>query len=184
VQFEIRALARQLARHGQDGRDAYAAGQQQMARGPARMQREVVARRADGNLLALVHLLVHGGRSAARGGLAQHADHVAARVLRVVAQRVRAHPATGQVQVDVRAGREGGQAFAVQRHEFEAADVLRLGAFARDAHLEDGVGLHGKNAERGRIRKIRPTPAPGRWPRAAGGSRGARGWGPRPRGCR
>ena len=149
VQFEVGTLARQLARHGQHGRDAYAAGQQQMPRRATRMQREVVARCADGDLLAFLHLFVHGGRAAARGGLAQHADHVAARVLRVVAQRVLAHQAAGQVQVDVRAGREGGQAFAVQRHEFKAADVLRLGAFARDAHLEDGVGLHGKKSRKG-----------------------------------
>src|SRR2546426_8903476 len=47
--------------------DAYAAGQQQMPRRAVCMQREVVARRANGDLLAFLHLFVHGGRAAARG---------------------------------------------------------------------------------------------------------------------
>jgi hypothetical protein len=70
VQGELRTVMRQLARHGQNRRDAYAACQQQMLAGRC-MQLEMVARVADGDLLAGLQLLMHGRRATARGGLAQ-----------------------------------------------------------------------------------------------------------------
>ena len=141
VQGKVRTVTRQLARHGQNRRDAYAARQQQVLAGRC-MQLEMVARLADGDLLAGLQLLVHGRRAAARGRLAQHGNHIAVQLCGVVAQRVLAHQPSGQVHIDVRAGAERRQAAAFQSPQFQAADASRLLLLVRDAHLERGFTLH------------------------------------------
>ncbi|MNN35880.1 hypothetical protein D3C81_1497470 [compost metagenome] len=57
VQFEIVTVAGQLLSHAQQGRDADATGEQQAAPG-ALSQREQVARGADAQAVASLHLLV------------------------------------------------------------------------------------------------------------------------------
>ena len=131
VHLEVRAGHGQPLGHAQDRRDADAAGQQQVA---LRLvgQREVVLRRADLQHVAFAHQFVHRQRAAARGRVAQHADQVAVRLGRVVAQRVLARQAVRQVHVDVRAGRERRQRRAVHADQLESEDVLGLPVLARD----------------------------------------------------
>ena len=88
---------------------------------------------------------VHAGRAAASGGLAQHGDEVVAALVRRVAQRVLAHQAVGQVQVDVGASVEGGQRIGgfVDGHQGERHHVLGLYLAVRHAHAQLAVGRVG-----------------------------------------
>ena len=87
-QLELVApLGRKVAQHRHDRGDADAARNEQEA-GRARVQFEIVARRADRQQVALAHLVGHGDRSAATMRVAFDGDLVDSVVGRVAAQRV------------------------------------------------------------------------------------------------
>jgi hypothetical protein len=87
VQLEGGAQRMQAVGHRQHRRDADAAAHQHAVR-RALVEREVVARGADGQAGASLQGGVHGHRAAARGGVLEHAQAVGLGVGRVAAQRV------------------------------------------------------------------------------------------------
>ncbi|MPM88270.1 hypothetical protein SDC9_135372 [bioreactor metagenome] len=117
----------EAACHAQHGRDAYAAGHQHRMRRRL-VKREVVARLGDGDGHAHAQRLVHAARATAAGAVAQHADHVAVALAAVVGQGIAAHQPVGQVQIDVRAGRESRKLAAIDRAQLHADGVLGLEA--------------------------------------------------------
>jgi len=134
MQIEALARAVQRLRHGPEGGDADAPGQQQAA-ACTRRQPEMVARRADGERLSQLHLLVHADRATARGRLAQHGNAVVVNGGRVVAQRILAHQARSHMHVDMGAGREGRQGLPLGVRQLEAADAFGFCAPAADDDL-------------------------------------------------
>src|SRR5450830_623417 len=103
VHGEVRTGGGEALGHAQDGRDADAAGQQQGAFGLR--QRKVIARFADGQHVADFDVAVHGNRTAARVGVAQHTDLIAMAFMRWIAQRILANQAVAVMHVDVGCGR-------------------------------------------------------------------------------
>jgi len=91
---------------------------------------KVILRRADLADVAFVHRFVHCLGSAACTGILEHADQISMTLRRVVAQRVLARDAAGQVHVDVRARRERGQWRAIDADQFDRADVDRFDRLA------------------------------------------------------
>jgi hypothetical protein len=130
VQFEVLTRRPEHFGHGQQRRQADAAGQQQVPR--RRTQGKQVARRADSDPVARLQVGVQPGRAAPAGGLALHRDQVAPSFAGRIAQRVAAPPwdrpgrvvRSRQVQVDVRAGLEGRQLGAVGEAQLERDDVV------------------------------------------------------------
>ena len=135
--LERMSQALQAACHAQHGRDAYAAGHQHRMR-RCLVECEVVARLGDGDGHAHAQRLVHATRAAAAGTVAQHADHVAVALAAVVGQGIAAHQPVGQVQVDVRAGRESRELAAIDRAQLHADGVLGLEAQRVHKGLEHG----------------------------------------------
>ena len=77
---------------------------------------------------------MHRSRTASTLGLTLDADNVPVAIRRIVGERIAAHDAVGQMQVDVRARLEGRQVGAVRRAEFNADDAGRLGAHGLDGN--------------------------------------------------
>jgi hypothetical protein len=114
------AATSHLGDHGQQRRDADSPGQEEVF---GRVhQREVIPRAGRDQLAADRDLVVHARRATATVRLAQHGHPPVTRVRRVAAQRVLAHQATGQVQVDVCAGLPGWQRATVRRAQRQADD--------------------------------------------------------------
>ena len=90
VQLEVGADVGEPLGHAENRGDADAAGDQQRALG-AVGELEMVSRLADLEHVAFLHLVVHRRGAAARIRDAQHADQVAMRLARIVAQRILAH---------------------------------------------------------------------------------------------
>ena len=119
----------ELLRHAPDRRDADAAGKQHHVLGIFD-QREIVARRADLDLVADFHLLDDVARAAAAVLVALDADGIAVRIGCRHDQRELAKEPVGQMQVDMRArlvGRQLAAFDALERVELGVAgDVLDL----------------------------------------------------------
>ncbi|MCY1433890.1 hypothetical protein D9M71_499320 [compost metagenome] len=129
----------QLAEHAVDRRDADTAGHQHAVPG-AQVELEVVARRRDRQLHADPQLPVHIFRAATAVAITQDADHIAATVARRVEQRVAAHQAVGQVQINMRAGFERGEHGVAVGPQLDADDAL--GFVAQGVHERgDGGGM-------------------------------------------
>ena len=71
--------------HAEDGRDADAAGEQKRSLGGVR-EGKVILGLADLEDIAFLDVVVHCIRAATRVGHAQHADEIAMRFARIVAQ--------------------------------------------------------------------------------------------------
>ncbi|MNV46841.1 hypothetical protein D3C71_1386860 [compost metagenome] len=125
------------------------------------LQREQVAWLADAQPAAFVHVFVHGLRTAARRRVEQNAQQVAMAFFRVIAQRVLAHQAIGQVHVDMRAGAESRQDGMLGRGQFKAVDAFGFEAFAGHNDIDHHWLPTGCSAaiNRRRTRRQRTAPA-------------------------
>lgn len=146
MQLEGCSDGQQVARHAQQGRDADAAGDQHVVPG-CRMQREVVARCADGQQVTLFDEFVHGARPTVRVGDPLDGDQVAVPLVRIVAQRVLALQAIFDADIDVRARCERGQQGSGRADQLEGLDV---GCFEGDP-----LDAHGHEGHRGRCGRRR-----------------------------
>ena len=140
----------ELLRHAPDRRDADAAGKQHDVFGVFH-EWEIVARRADLDLVADFHLFDDIARAAAAVFIALDADRVAVGIAaRRTDQRELPQHSIRQVKVDMRAGLVGRQLCAVEAREREklslARDILDLDqvrvdqAGLRFRHVRAGCG--------------------------------------------
>ncbi|MNE80240.1 hypothetical protein D3C80_1767890 [compost metagenome] len=108
----------------------------------ALVQLEVVARRAHRQRGTHAQLLVHVARAAAAAAVQQHAHGVAVARFRRAAQRVAAHQAVAQVQVDMGARAVLGQGLAFGILQFDADHAARFITHGLDAQGQGLVGTH------------------------------------------
>jgi hypothetical protein len=119
--------------HAQDRRNADSSGHQHDAR-RRRIKREMVPRLAGRDESAGHDGIDQGGATTARGGLAQDPDQIAMLLARIVAERVLAHQARNNLDVDMRTRTELRQRFTCRIDELEARDVIGFLRLCR--HLE------------------------------------------------
>ncbi len=133
----------QAADHAEDRRDADAAGNEDARRGRF-LEREVIARRTDGQGVARAQHFVQIARAAATLRVLVDADQVAMPFLRRVEQGIVADQAVGQMHVDVRPGFERRE-FLVRgyRPEFVAEDAFRFPGNGFDPDLQCLGNAHG-----------------------------------------
>lgn len=129
------------ARHGEQGRHPDPAGHEQVAAGVG-LEGEVVAGRGDVGERARRERVVCPGRAAPADRLPLDRDLVTAPVGRVAAQRVLPDPTIRQAQVDVGAGRPGGEFRARGMDEAEVQHLRRRRDRLGDAQLHDQAGRH------------------------------------------
>ena len=149
VQHVVAPQRLRALRHGGDGGDADTAGNKdQLQR--AFVQAKVVARPAHAQRGAFAQVVVHPGRAAPAGLVAQHGDLERVRVGRVAAQRVLARQAgVAALDVDVRARLPARQRRAVRADQAQLHHVIGQ---ARNAlhhqGARDGVARRLANAHR------------------------------------
>src|SRR5260221_11438395 len=100
----------------------------------------MIAGLADADRGADLHLVDDGDAAGARSWLAQHADQVAVPLARIVAQRILAHEARRDLDIDVRTGAEPLQDPALGIDKFEAGGVFGLRRLSGDLERLPGSG--------------------------------------------
>ncbi|MCY1451865.1 hypothetical protein D9M71_687540 [compost metagenome] len=123
-----------FAGHAEDRRDADPPGDEQVAL-PG-LQREGVARAANRQRLADPQAFVHFPRAATALGIQQHADAQARTIQWIAAQRVLAHQAGRQQQVDMRPRAPFRQRAAVRRLQFQGDHAFGFQPHASDLYLQ------------------------------------------------